>query len=71
MTNFVPIRSAAYIYKVFGKKLPIYDNIFEKSHNNSQGKNFTSIFLPLNDFGGKNPLAHQLLWSQKTQEGFA
>ena len=53
MTNFVPIRSAAYIYKVFGKNLPIYDKIFEKPHNKSQGKNFTSIILPLNDFGGK------------------
>ena len=62
--NFVPIRSAVYIYKLLRQNLPIYDKIFEKPHEKSQGKNFTSLFLSLIDLEKKNCLAYLLIWSQ-------
>ena len=62
--HFVPIRSAVYIYKLLRQNLPIYDKIFEKPHEKSQGKNFTSLFLSLIDLEKKNRLAYLLIWSQ-------
>ena len=52
--HFVPIRSAVYIYKLLRHNLPIYDKIFAKPHEKSQGKNFTSLFLSLIDLNKKS-----------------
>ena len=50
MPNYVPIRPAVHIHNQPNQNMPLYGTIFAKPHEKSQGKNFTSLILPLNGF---------------------